>query len=217
MSNNLIKKAAYDAGLKVIDYELDFVNPLKKSNLKIDHIIIHHDIWEGGTMQQIHDDHIHHRGWSGVGYHVRVRTDGTVELGRPFGCIGAHCKEESMNHRSAGIVFEGNFDTKHISEKQFEAGVKLIAGILRITGINPKNIKGHRDYAHYKTCPGGLFPLDSLIKRVIEVILGTEEVSAFAKEAYLYVKSKGISDGSRPKDTVTREELWTMIYRMAKQ
>jgi len=215
--SNLIKRAVHDAGLKVIDYELDFVNPLKKSNLKIDHIIIHHDIWEGGTMKRIHYDHINNRGWSGVGYHARVRTDGTIELGRPYGMVAAHCKEQKMNHRSIGIVFEGNFDVKMMKELQFEAGSKFIAEIIRITGISIQNIKGHREYALYKTCPGKVFPLDSLKNRVGNALTGNSEVSNFAKEAYLFVKSEGISDGSRPKDTVTREEVWTMIHRMAKR
>ncbi|MEA4962921.1 hypothetical protein [Lutispora sp.] len=41
-----------------------------------------------------------------------------------------------------------------------------------------------------------------------------DEVSPWAKEAAAWVIEKGISDGSRPKDTVTREEVWTMLYRM---
>ena len=40
-----------------------------------------------------------------------------------------------------------------------------------------------------------------------------QEVSVWAEKAQKYVVKEGISDGSRPKDIVTREELWTMIFR----
>jgi N-acetylmuramoyl-L-alanine amidase len=40
-----------------------------------------------------------------------------------------------------------------------------------------------------------------------------DEVSAWAREAREWAVEQGITDGSRPKDTVTREELWVMLYR----
>ena len=39
------------------------------------------------------------------------------------------------------------------------------------------------------------------------------ECSEWAEEAQQWVYENGISDGTRPKDTVTREEVWTMLYR----
>ena len=44
----------------------------------------------------------------------------------------------------------------------------------------------------------------------------SEEISEWAKDAQEYVIDKGISDGTRPKDNVTREELWTIVYRVIK-
>mgnify|MGYP001289385161 CR=1 FL=1 len=43
-----------------------------------------------------------------------------------------------------------------------------------------------------------------------------EGVSEWAKEAGDWVVMLGISDGRRPKDPVTREEVWTMLYRALK-
>lgn len=40
-----------------------------------------------------------------------------------------------------------------------------------------------------------------------------DEVSEWAIKARAWVMEKKISDGTRPKDTVTREELWTMLWR----
>jgi N-acetylmuramoyl-L-alanine amidase len=39
------------------------------------------------------------------------------------------------------------------------------------------------------------------------------DISPWAREAREWAVSRGITDGSRPKDTVTREELWVMLYR----
>jgi len=40
-----------------------------------------------------------------------------------------------------------------------------------------------------------------------------DDVSEWAREARDWAVSRGITDGTRPKDTVTREEVWTMLYR----
>ena len=42
----------------------------------------------------------------------------------------------------------------------------------------------------------------------------SDKISDWAKEAWYWVKEKAISDGTRPKDFVTREEIWTMLYRL---
>jgi N-acetylmuramoyl-L-alanine amidase len=40
--------------------------------------------------------------------------------------------------------------------------------------------------------------------------------SSWAKEAWEWAKKQGITDGTRPKDNTTREELVTMLYRVSK-
>ena len=42
----------------------------------------------------------------------------------------------------------------------------------------------------------------------------SDKISDWAKDAWYWVKEAAISDGTRPKDFVTREEIWTMLYRM---
>lgn len=51
--------------------------------------------------------------------------------------------------------------------------------------------------------------------KVGEVVYVDDKVSDWAKDAEKWVKENGISDGERPKDFVTREEVWTMLYRLA--
>ena len=41
-----------------------------------------------------------------------------------------------------------------------------------------------------------------------------EMLMAEAEKAREWVMERGISDGERPLDKVTREELWVMLYRM---
>ena len=43
-----------------------------------------------------------------------------------------------------------------------------------------------------------------------------QEPSQWAKEAVEWAKANKISDGSRPKDVCTREELITMLYNYNK-
>lgn len=40
-----------------------------------------------------------------------------------------------------------------------------------------------------------------------------QDVAEWAKEAQAWVVEKGISDGERPRDPVTRQEVWTMLHR----
>lgn len=43
-----------------------------------------------------------------------------------------------------------------------------------------------------------------------------QTVSDWAKEAHDWAVEQGITDGSRPKDPVTREEVWTILHRALK-
>jgi len=49
----------------------------------------------------------------------------------------------------------------------------------------------------------------------LEMIRQKHPISEWAKEAQKWAVDSKISDGTRPKDQVTREELWTMLYRYA--
>lgn len=47
-------------------------------------------------------------------------------------------------------------------------------------------------------------------------VADTNEPSAWAKEAWEWAKSRGITDGKRPKDNTTRQEVITFLYRYHK-
>lgn len=56
--------------------------------------------------------------------------------------------------------------------------------------------------------------ITQLTKRVEELEKKPElTVADWAKDAHAWVIEQGISDGERPRDPVTRQELWTMLER----
>lgn len=56
--------------------------------------------------------------------------------------------------------------------------------------------------------------INQLVKKSKVDEIKDNSVSNWAKEAQSFVKENKISDGSRPKDNVTREEVWVMLNRM---
>ncbi|MTI47868.1 MAG: S8/S53 family peptidase [Firmicutes bacterium] len=63
----------------------------------------------------------------------------------------------------------------------------------------------------------GLFILPEKLPSKEEFVVEdtkNNEVSEWAKEAQAWVKENEISDGTRPKDPITREEIWTMLHRI---
>jgi hypothetical protein len=92
---------------------------------------------------------------SGVpcGYHRIIRRDGSVEWGRPFKEIGAHCK--GRNIYSIGICMVGGLNDEgdpdcNFTFRQYEALEDEIRWCRELYGDIP--VHGHREYAD-KACP----------------------------------------------------------------
>lgn len=200
--------------MNIKDYNLTFPNGTNnKNNPK--YIIIHHDVWPGATMVDIHNDHIKNKGYNGTGYHFRVRFDGTVEKGRPVFMSGAHCKQEHMNFQSIGVVFEGCYSdwpgvktTTKMPEIQFLRGVELIKQLMKDYNISYQNIRPHNYYAN-KECPGKYFPMVELLSEVIKVNKHWgEDAIRWMREIEL------INSNHNPEDTLTWAEFATVIKRL---
>jgi N-acetylmuramoyl-L-alanine amidase len=55
------------------------------------------------------------------------------------------------------------------------------------------------------------------LKKEVNIVAEKEQVvSQWAKDGWDWAKVKGITDGNRPKDNMTREEMVTMLYRYDK-
>lgn len=131
------------------------------------YIILHHSLTKDSetvSWNAIRRYHVHRLGWKAIGYHFGIELVGDhyeILAGRMMNCPGAHCI--GMNDKSLGICFVGNFDKEAPDNTMFMVGKNLIRALVEILDIPVKNIKMHRFYARYKTCPGEKFPYEELI------------------------------------------------------
>ena len=146
--------------------------------MKPDYIVIHHSLTKDGQVNDwpaIRRYHIEMNGWNDIGYHLGVEDVGgqlVLQEGRAIGTVGAHCKEAGMNSWSIGVCVVGNFDVEPPSLAKLYFLRDLCFSLMENYGIPAQNVIGHRDAGlmagydwqrgQFKTCPGRLFPLDSL-------------------------------------------------------
>lgn len=104
------------------------------------------------------------RGWIDVGYHIYIKRDGTIQLGRPLWAVGAHVR--GYNQQSIGVCLEGGATmppdgesvddliptAEHYTEKQFR-NLRLV--LMFLTQLYPDaTVQGHRDFPGVdKACP----------------------------------------------------------------
>lgn len=121
-------------------------------------IVVHHSA--SGDISATEIDRIHkRRGWRGIGYHIVIRKDGSVEVGRPSNEMGAHVR--GYNDKFLGIVLTGNFEKQPPSKEQYftlSIGLKVLMHSFQI----PRGkIYLHKNLAS-TLCPGRLFNLDKV-------------------------------------------------------
>jgi hypothetical protein len=97
------------------------------------------------------------RGFTDIGYHFFLKTDGTIQPGRKINQIGAHCT--TQNVMSIGICLAGRHD---FTEAQFSSVYILIKKLMENYSILKKNVVPHHVFNENKTCPN--FPLDNIWK-----------------------------------------------------
>ena len=138
--------------------------------MKWRYIIIHHSLTKDGktvSWGAIRHYHTEVRGWKDIGYHFGIelaREDFEILVGRTLDEPGAHTK--GYNDVGIGICVVGNFDLVEPHPRAWERLVKLVKWLMREYNIPPENVRGHREFAPYKTCPGKRFDLDKLRKEV---------------------------------------------------
>ena len=113
--------------------------------------------------------------------------------------------------------------------KRFEEAEKLAAKFIAYK-LNEKSwgidkVKKHQDFSG-KYCPHRTLDMGwqrflnmvqtELYKLKEEKGVDKDKPSSWAKEAWEWAKKEGITDGTRPKEPATREEIVTMIYRAKK-
>lgn len=145
---------------------------------KVTHIVIHHS-FTGDTILSDRDAieryHREHNGWPYIGYdYVVEQVNGVyvAQAGHDRNLLGYHCKEAHMNWISDSFCVVGNFDTAPpgIELLRFLVGAVWAVMVNRV--IPASNVIGHREAGlmagydwskgQYKSCPGALFPMDTL-------------------------------------------------------
>ena len=115
--------------------------------------------------------------------------------------------------------------------KRFEEAEKLaakfIAYKLKEKGWGIDKVKKHQDfsgkYCPHRTLDMGWQRFLDMVQSELNALKGVDKMteqntpSSWAKEAWEWAKKEGITDGTRPKDTMTREEMVTMLHRYNKK
>lgn len=127
-----------------------------RSKRVIEEIIVHCSATrpgQGFTADDVRLWHTRERGFSDIGYHFVVETDGTVSEGRPLDRAGAHCL--GHNARSIGVCYMGGIgaDGKP-ADTRTEAQRRALEGLLASLAASfpGARIRSHRDFAR-KACP----------------------------------------------------------------
>jgi len=104
---------------------------------------------------------------------------------------------------------------------------KFIAYKLKEKGWDINRVKKHQDfsgkYCPHRTLDMGWQRFLDMVQAELSALKGADKVedknipSSWAKEAWEWAKKEGITDGTRPKDTTTREEMVTMLHRYHKK
>ena len=118
-------------------------------------VVIHCSATREGQYFNADDIHRWHKakGWSGIGYHIVILLDGTVEYGRPLHTIGAHTR--GINYKSLGVCLIGGVDADGNpkdtrTEAQKESLIAVIDALKKdYEGIT---IHGHNEFSP-KACP----------------------------------------------------------------
>jgi len=109
------------------------------------------------SIQEFHQDG---RGWSDIGYHFLVDMGGNIYQGRPETVLGAHVG--GANTGNIGVCILGCYHPPETSISCYDemtysseqSLIQLYAWISDTYGVEPKLLKGHRDYFGTTSCPG---------------------------------------------------------------
>jgi hypothetical protein len=160
----------FDSVMKRPDWSAAAPKSRFEVNDRPKHIVIHHTTGapsSGGkekakqVVKGIQSSHMNGNGWSDIGYNFLNMVDGVLVEGRSGSLSeairgnvvrGAHAGTDEGN-ASPGVSNEGDFTTATMSAAQWDSLVNMCAALCEACDIDPKNIKGHKDFAPTE-CPG---------------------------------------------------------------
>jgi hypothetical protein len=186
--------------------------------MKPKYIFIHHtgvSYTQNPNQWKATDNYHKAKGWGGGGYNYEISKAGGVHQFRKDGAFTAAQYQNNMNNGQAiSIALDGHFDHEEPTDKQCKAIWELMNEKMEKHGIPEDNILNHREIAP-KTCPGTMI-WDNPYAYFKDRVGAGDKASEWALEAQDWVKEYGISDGKRPQDSISREEVWVMLKRFSK-
>ena len=143
-------------------------------------------------------------------WHIVVDEKEIIEA-IPLDEMAYHSGSKEGNQKSIGIEICESGNRK----KTLDTAVKLVAEILMVKNWGIEKLFRHFDWSG-KNCPS-IFNYNNWegweeFKKEVEMLLN-KETSTWAKEAWDWAINNKITDGKRPKDMATREEVITLIHR----
>ncbi|CAA6821313.1 MAG: Unknown protein [uncultured Sulfurovum sp.] len=143
------------------------------------YIVIHHSAGGYGNiefLQQVHRERQAKDLVDAIPYHYIIGNGNGLGVGvvksdfrQGWNLWGMHVSKNNIdrNFRWLGICLIGNFETKHISNKQYNALVKLTKALMQKYNIPVENISGHGDTKGEATkCPGKYFPMEKFLEDI---------------------------------------------------
>jgi hypothetical protein len=125
------------------------------------YVTLHHsgELWEG---KKTPEDFVRNmqawgwkdKGWPDLPYHFLIAPDGRIFEGRPV----RYEPESNTRYPLAGnigVEMMGDFERQRPSPAQLESAARLTAWLVKAYGLDPRDIRGHKDAAPGQTvCPG---------------------------------------------------------------
>lgn len=150
------------------------------------------------------------------GYNYEVAANGSVHQFRKDGEVTVAQYQKDMNDgRAISICLDGEFDSELPTEEQKKAVAELLQIKMKAYNIPITNVFCHRHVAP-KTCPGSKLPDD--IYHYFVPMNPNPLPSDWAKQAWQWLIDQGIiQPNSNPQDTVTKEWIGVVLYRLLKK
>lgn len=132
--------------------------------------------------------------------------------------------EECRNANSIGIEMcsrQYTDGTYYIKDEVVNSTIELTKYLMNLHDVALENVLMHYDVTG-KSCPAPFVNNMSLWEefknklKEDDTLQEEQKLSSWANDGYNYVVENEISDGTRPQDLVTREELWAMLERINK-
>ena len=159
------------AGLSYLVFEDYHLAPAReglRERARTEAVVYHHT---GVSDRPITDHHRFHltRGWLMVGYHFHIRTDGTIEVGRPHSVVGAHAGA-TANGWTVGVAFSGNMDQHPPTQEQYDAAIELHYWLESDEGAGYGELDayGHNEFMA-TCCPGKFVDLNIIREGVAKL------------------------------------------------